>query len=178
MIDKAHRLPITKQVRLLGLSRSSVYYEPVAVSDELHTELPFDGTRMIRGELLARGFAVGRGHIATLMRRMGISAIAPKRRTTNPAPGHRIYPYLLRGRDIEAHHNFPRKYATEFARRRIDCNNPKHGSWWERGPHRRSSAEINTRWGKWLTDHPRSGKWRTLRYGRKLAKEYGLKTHF
>jgi putative transposase len=115
MIDRAHPLPVTRQARLLGLSRSSVYYEPVAMSerdlaimaaiDEIHTELPFYGIRRIRNELRDRGFAVGRDHVATLMRRMGITAIAPKRRTTKPAPGHKIYPYLLRGLEItEAGH--------------------------------------------------------------------------
>jgi len=73
--------------------------------DAVHTELPFLGARRIKGELIARGFAVGRGHVATLMRRMGIAAIAPKRRLSKPAPGHRIYPYLLRGLNItEAGH--------------------------------------------------------------------------
>ncbi len=115
MIDKAHPLPIAHQARLLGLARSSVHYRPVAMSerdlalmaaiDEVHTELPFLGARRIRGELLARGFTVGRQRVATLMRQMGIMAIAPKRRTTKPAPGHKIYPYLLRDLKItEAGH--------------------------------------------------------------------------
>jgi putative transposase len=115
MIDRGHPLPVTAQARLLGLARSSVYYEPVATSardlalmaaiDEVHTELPFYGSRRIRNELRDRGFVVGRGHVATLMRRMGITAIAPKRRLSKPAPGHRIYPYLLRGLEIcEAGH--------------------------------------------------------------------------
>jgi putative transposase len=111
MIDRGHRLPITRQARLLGLARSSVYYRPVATAerdlalmkaiDEIHTELPFYGIRRIRNELRDRGFAVGRGHVATLMRRMGITAIAPKRRLSKPAAGHRIYPYLLRGLEID-----------------------------------------------------------------------------
>ena len=115
MIDKDHRLPVSRQARLLGLARSSIYCRPVATAerdlalmaaiDEIHTELPFYGIRRIRGELLARGFAIGRGHLATLMRRMGIFAIAPKRRTSKPAPGHKLYPYLLRGLEIsEAGH--------------------------------------------------------------------------
>ena len=115
MIDRGHPLPVTAQARLLGLARSSVYYEPVATSerdlalmaaiDLVHTELPFYGIRRIRGELLGRGFAVGRQHVASLMRRMGITAIAPKRRLSRPAPGHKIYPYLLRGLKItEAGH--------------------------------------------------------------------------
>ena len=115
MIDRAHPLPVARQARLLDLSRSSVYYRPAATAerdlalmaaiDEIHTELPFYGIRRIRGELLARGFAIGRGRLATLMRRMAIVAIAPKRRTSKPAPGHKIYPYLLRGLEIcEAGH--------------------------------------------------------------------------
>ena len=98
MIDKAHPPAIARQARLLGLPRSSVYYRPVASSerdlalmaaiDLVHTELPFYGIRRIRGELLARGLACGRGHLATLMRTMGITAIAPKRRLSKPAPGH------------------------------------------------------------------------------------------
>lgn len=115
MIDRSHPLPVTAQARLLGLSRSSVYYEPVATSerdlalmaaiDLVHTELPFYGARRIRGELLDRGFVVGRGHVATLMRTMGITAIYPKRRTSKPAPGHKLYPYLLRDLQItEAGH--------------------------------------------------------------------------
>jgi putative transposase len=115
MIDRSHPLPVTAQARLLGLSRSSVYYRAVDTSerdlalmaaiDEVHTELPFYGIRRLRGELLGRGFAVGRQHVASLMRRMGITAIAPKRRLSKPAPGHKIYPYLLRGLEItEAGH--------------------------------------------------------------------------
>jgi len=106
MIDRSASLPITRQARLLGLARSSVYYRPLDTSerdlalmaaiDLIHTELPFLGARRIRGELLTRGFRVGRDHVSTLMRRMGISAVAPKRRLSKPAPGHKIYPYLLR----------------------------------------------------------------------------------
>lgn len=115
MIDRGHRLPIIRQARLLDLARSTVYYRPVdeseavlklmAAIDEVHTELPFYGARRIRDELTGRGFTVGRGHVTTLMRRMGITAIAPKRRLSKPAPGHKIYPYLLRGLEIgEAGH--------------------------------------------------------------------------
>jgi putative transposase len=110
MIDQAHPLPITRQAWLLDLSRSSLYYEPVGTSetdlalmaamDEIHMKLPFYGIRRIRGELLDRGFYVGRGHVATLMRTMGMEALAPKRRLSKPHPGHKIYPYLLRGMDI------------------------------------------------------------------------------
>jgi len=112
VIDKTHPLPVTRQARLLQLSRSSAYYEPVgtnksdlalmAAIDEIHMKLPFYGIRRLRGELLGRGFDVGRQHVATLMRLMGIQALCPKRRTTRPHPGHKLYPYLLRGMDITA----------------------------------------------------------------------------
>ncbi len=115
MIDRSASLPITRQARLLGLARSSVYYRPLDTSerdlalmaaiDEVHTELPFLGARRIKGELIARGFRVGRCRVASLMRRMGITALAPKRRLSKPAAGHKIYPYLLRGLPItEAGH--------------------------------------------------------------------------
>jgi len=112
MIDRTHPLPVTRQARLLGLSRSSVYYEPVPVNatdlalmaamDEIHMKLPFYGIRRIRGELADRGFAVGRQHVATLMRTMGMQALHPKRRLSAPHPGHKVYPYLLRGMDVTA----------------------------------------------------------------------------
>lgn len=110
MIDRTHPLPVTRQAQVLDLSRSSVYYEPVGTSgrdlslmaamDDVHLEFPFYGIRRIRGELLDRGFVVGRGHVATLMRKMGMEAIYPKRRLSKPAPGHTVYPYLLRGMEI------------------------------------------------------------------------------
>ena len=102
---------MTKQSTLLGISRGSVYYEPAAEShadlalmrrlDELHLEFPFAGSRMLRGLLAAEGSKVGRRHVSTLMRRMGIEAIYRRPNTSKPAPGHRIYPYLLRGLMID-----------------------------------------------------------------------------
>ena len=110
MIDRAHPLSVVRQARLLDVSRSSVYYEPVgtketdlalmAAMDEVHLAFPFYGIRRLRGELLERGFAVGRAHVATLMRTMGIQALYPKRRLSAAHPGHRVYPYLLRGLTI------------------------------------------------------------------------------
>jgi putative transposase len=112
MIDRTHPLPVAGQARLLALSRSSVYYEPLPASagdlalmaamDEIHMKLPFYGIRRIRGELKDRGFAVGRQHVATLMRKMGMAALYPKRRLSEPHPGHKVYPYLLRGMSITA----------------------------------------------------------------------------
>jgi putative transposase len=111
MIDRNHRLALTKQAALLGISRGSVYYEPAPVSDadlalmrrldELHLEFPFAGARMLRGLLAAEGSKVGRRHVTTLIRRMGIEAIYRRPNTSKPAPGHRIYPYLLRGLTID-----------------------------------------------------------------------------
>ena len=110
MIDRQHDLPITRQAKLLGISRGSVYYLPAPTSDadlalmrqmdELHLEHPFMGARMLRDQLLRLGHAVGRKHVATLMRRMGIQALAPQPGTSKRAPGHKIYPYLLRNLPI------------------------------------------------------------------------------
>ena len=107
MIDPEHDLPIKQQAEVLGISRSTVYYEPRPIPDEdlwlmrrldeLHLNYPFAGSRMLRGLLWQQGLEVGRRHIKTLMKRMGIEAIYRKPNTSKPAPGHRIYPYLLRG---------------------------------------------------------------------------------
>jgi putative transposase len=106
MIDREHDLPISRQARALGVSRGSVYYKPRPVSaedlslmrriDELHLERPFAGSRMLRDFLAREGVEIGRRHVATLMKRMGIEAIYRRRNTSKPAPGHKIYPYLLR----------------------------------------------------------------------------------
>jgi putative transposase len=111
MIDREHDLPITKQAEVLNISRGCVYYLPRAVSeaalaimrrlDRLHLEFPFAGSRMLRGLLAAEGCKIGRRHVKTLMRRMGIEALYRRPRTTKPEPGHKIYPYLLRGMAIE-----------------------------------------------------------------------------
>jgi putative transposase len=110
MIDRDHDLPITKQAEVLRISRGSVYYLPRPVSaadlalmrrlDELHLEFPFAGSRMLRGLVAAEGCKVGRRHVKTLMQRMGIEALYRRPRTTKPEPGHKIYPYLLRGMEI------------------------------------------------------------------------------
>src|SRR5258705_10888960 len=69
--------------------------------DQLHLEFPFAGSRMLRGLLAAKGCKIGRRHVKTLMRRMGIEALYRRPRTTKPEPGHKIHPYLLRGLAIE-----------------------------------------------------------------------------
>lgn len=106
MIDRQHDLPLSRQAKVLGISRGSVYYLPRAVSaadlalmrriDALHLEYPFAGSRMLQGLLNAVGHVVGRLHVATLIRRMGIEALYRRPRTSKRAPGHAIFPYLLR----------------------------------------------------------------------------------
>ncbi len=106
MIDREHDLSITRQGELLEISRGTVYYLPRPVSpanlalmrklDELHLKHPFKGARMLREQLARQGIRAGRRHIRTLMLRMGIEALAPQPGTSKAAPGHKIYPYLLR----------------------------------------------------------------------------------
>jgi putative transposase len=69
--------------------------------DELHLEFPFAGSRMLRDLLNQEGIDIGRRHVSTLMKRMGIEALYRKPNTSKPAPGHKIYPYLLRGLTID-----------------------------------------------------------------------------
>ena len=111
MIDGGHDLSIMRQAQLLHLSRSAVYYRPQPSSaadlalmrriDELHLEHPFAGARMLRDLLRQEGYTVGRKHVATLMRTMGIEALYRKANTSRRHPEHRIYPYLLRGLSID-----------------------------------------------------------------------------
>ena len=107
MIDREHDLPVTRQATALNLARSTVDYLPRPVSaadlaimrrlDELHLEFPFAGSRMLRAMLAIEGSLLGHRHVKTLMRRMGIEAIYRRPRTTKPEPGHKIFPYLLKG---------------------------------------------------------------------------------
>jgi putative transposase len=111
MIDRNHRLPLTRQARALGISRGSVYYLPRPVSeadlrlmrrlDELHLEHPFAGARMLRDLLWQEGIVVGRKHVVTLMRRMGIEALYRTPNSRRRHPEHLIYPYLLRTLKVE-----------------------------------------------------------------------------
>lgn len=111
MIDPAHELPISKQAEALGISRGSVYYVPKPVPavdlaimrriDELHLNYPFAGSRMMAALLANQGVDVGRRHVRTLMKKMGIEAIYRKPNTSKPAVGHKIYPYLLRKLKVE-----------------------------------------------------------------------------
>jgi putative transposase len=106
MIDRTDTLPVTRQAKLLNISRGSVYYLPKPVSeidlalmrriDELHLEYPFAGARMLRDLLRHEGIHVGRKHVATLMRKMGIEALYRRPNTSRKHPEHPVYPYLLR----------------------------------------------------------------------------------
>jgi putative transposase len=107
MIDAEHQLSIAQQAEELAISRSTVYYRPRPVSDadlmlmrkidELHLNYPFAGSRMLRDMLAQQGLEVGRRHVRTLMRRTAIETLYRRPNTSKPSPGHRIYPYLLRG---------------------------------------------------------------------------------
>ena len=111
MIDREHELPVVRQVQRLDLSRSTVYYRPQPMSeselqlmraiDKLHLEHPFAGARMLRGMLRLKNIAVGRKHIGTLMKKMGIEALYRKANTSRRNQAHRIYPYLLRHLTID-----------------------------------------------------------------------------
>jgi putative transposase len=111
MIDREHDLSISRQAEALGVSRGAVYYKPRPTSaedlrimrrlDELHLDYPFAGSRMLRDFLNREGVSIGRRHVASLMKRMGIAAIYRRPDTSKPAPGHKIYPYLLCGVKIE-----------------------------------------------------------------------------
>ncbi len=105
MIERGATLPVKRQAELLELSRASVYYTPRPLSerdlglmrrlDELHLELPFYGSRKLTRELQKEGHTVGRRHVTTLMRRMGLETIYRKPRTSIPAKEAAIRPYLL-----------------------------------------------------------------------------------
>lgn len=109
-IEKNSELPISRQAELLGVSRASVYYAPrvnfadiniTHALDALYTKYPFYGSRRLKFGLEDDyGIYICREHVQRLMRLIGIEAIYPKHRTTIPAPGHRIYPYLLRNLTI------------------------------------------------------------------------------
>ena len=106
-----HALPKTRRCELLDIARSSAYYRPEPVSeedlalmrliDEIHLRWPFYGSRRVRDALEDRGHLVNRKRVQRLMRQMGLRALYPQRRTSQPGKGHKIYPYLLRDLRIE-----------------------------------------------------------------------------
>lgn len=110
MIDRDGELSLSRQCALLGVSRSSLYYEPKAESeekltlmrrmDELHMDHPFYGSRQLMRHLQREGFAVGRHRVRRLMRQMGMEAIYRRPRTSVANPQHRVFPYLLRDLEI------------------------------------------------------------------------------
>ena len=111
MIKREHELPVKRQAELLRISRGTVYYQPDPIAqgelvlmrriDELHLEHPFSGSRMLRDLLRLLGIEVGRRHVGTLMRRMGIQALYRKPNTSKKHPAHPVFPYALRGLTIE-----------------------------------------------------------------------------
>lgn len=111
MIDRSHTLGLKRQARLLNLSRIGLYYEQRQVSqmdleimrriDELHLDYPFAGSRMLRDVLRGEEIEIGRQHVATLMRRMGIEAIYRRPNTSKPKSGRKIHPCLLRRLTID-----------------------------------------------------------------------------
>jgi putative transposase len=105
-IQISHPLPKTQRCELLAVARTTAYYQSEPVSqedlqlmrliDEIHLKYPFYGSRRIGDELKDRGHRVNRKRIQRLMRQMGLQALYPRRRTSQPGKGHKIYPYLLR----------------------------------------------------------------------------------
>jgi len=103
-------LSIQSQCQLLGISRSSYYYQPQDISDEelrllrlldeQYLKTPFYGSRKMTVYLRSLGYAVNRKRVIRLMHQLGLQTIYAKKRTTIPNPDHKIYPYLLRGLDI------------------------------------------------------------------------------
>ena len=110
MIDRTHELPLTRQCKILELSRSSAYYQPAPIPpedlalmrqiDELHMEMPYAGGRMLSRLLKREGQPVGRKRVSTLMQRMDIHALYRKPNTSKRHPAHKVYPYLLRHLEI------------------------------------------------------------------------------
>jgi len=111
MVDRSHKLPVTRQCQLLSLNRSTVYYQPrTEVSeedlklmrriDEMHMKRPFYGSRRIRDWLYEEGHDINRKRVQRLMRQMGIAALYPRKNTSKPGKGHKIYPYLLKDLEI------------------------------------------------------------------------------
>jgi len=111
MIDRGHpKLPLVRQCALLGISRSSLYYQPtehsaqdlelMALMDRQYLKTPFYGSRRMTVWLRTQGHQVNRKRVRRLMQLMGLEAIYRRPNTSKPAPGHKVYPYLLKGLEI------------------------------------------------------------------------------
>ena len=111
MIDRDHcQLSLVRQCSLLDVSRAWVYYRPVptraedldlmALMDRQYLKTPFYGSRKMKAWLLQQGYLVSRKKVRRLMRLMGLEAIYRRPNTSKPVPGHRIYPYLLQGVEV------------------------------------------------------------------------------
>jgi len=110
LIERQNKMiPVGRQAELLGIARSTIYYQPridpynlelMHLIDEVYTKTPFYGSRRIREILKRKGYLINRKRIQRLMRLMGIEAIYPKRNLSKPHPGHKIYPYLLRNKTV------------------------------------------------------------------------------
>ena len=109
LIDRDHQIPVARQATLLGIARSTVYYQQVVskenlslmrLIDEIYTRCPFFGSRRIREMLRRQGYVVNRKRVISLMQQMGIACVYPGPHTSRPHPGHVIYPHLLRHRTI------------------------------------------------------------------------------
>jgi putative transposase len=111
MIDRQHRqLSLVRQCTLLDISRASVYYQPappsaedlelMALMDRQYLKTPFYGSRRMQAWLQGQGHPAGRNKVRRLMRLMGLEAIYRRPNTSKPTPGHRVYPYLLKGVEI------------------------------------------------------------------------------
>jgi putative transposase len=110
LVEAGAGVSMRRQCELLGLNRSSLYYEPIEPDaeelglmrriDELHLQHPFFGSRMMSRTLKAEGLEVNRKRVRRLMRLMGLESAAPKPNTSKPAPGNPVYPYLLRNLQV------------------------------------------------------------------------------
>ena len=112
LVERGHpEISVRRQCELLGVNRSGLYYEPVGESeenlllmrlvDEQYTRTPFYGSRKMMVWLATVGYEVNRKRVSRLMELLGIEAVYPKPKLSQPGEGHRIYPYLLRGTAVE-----------------------------------------------------------------------------
>ena len=112
MVDRGHAdISLRRQCELLGVNRSGLYYQPLGESDEnlrlmrlldeQYTRAPFYGSRRMAAWLGTQGFEVNRKRVSRLIAVLGIEAVYPKPKLSQPGEGHRVYPYLLREVEVE-----------------------------------------------------------------------------